>query len=110
MPPQAIFNNCQNNKIFPGIGKKFSHTNTRAIHHLIGLHVSLIIVVQQNYCCACKRAFNGKMKVVSCTNGLLFPTSFHTKKVVLFSPCQMKLCLPKGIFCTSPKPTLLATK
>ena len=28
MPPQAIFNNCQNNKIVPASGMKSSHINT----------------------------------------------------------------------------------
>ena len=32
MPPQAIFNNCQNNEIFPASVMKFSHINTRQIH------------------------------------------------------------------------------
>jgi hypothetical protein len=32
MPPQAIFNNCQNNEIVPASGIKFSHINTREIY------------------------------------------------------------------------------
>jgi hypothetical protein len=32
MPLQAIFNNCQNNKIVPSSGMKFFHINRREIH------------------------------------------------------------------------------
>ena len=32
MPLQAIFNNCQNNKIVPAGGMTFSHINTRENH------------------------------------------------------------------------------
>jgi hypothetical protein len=55
MPPQAIFNNCQNNELVPASGMKFSHKHKRNLSrfqqkHGINYFADLRMTFRQNFC------------------------------------------------------------